>query len=387
VFNPVPGFQANLRLSKGPEPHPPPLRRLVVGVLLVALGSVLQLGSASQPEGVERLYSRFLFPAVQVALGCLTGRVPFSVGELLLLAFVVISLAFLIRTLVRPVPFGRRLLSLLAEATLLAGIVYCGFLLLWGLNYGRKSFGTSARLDTSPASLDELEGLSRTLVEETNGERALVREDTAGVMRLGGGRAEALGRAALGFDEAERLYPFLAGRCTRPKPLLLSPLASRLGITGIYLPFSGEANVNDTVPDPDVPFSTSHEIAHQRGFAREDEANYLGYLACRLHPDPDFRYSGLLNASIYVQHALHRARRDAAADIEKIRSPGVRRDLLALQAWSDRYRGPAREAAERVNDAYLKTQGQAAGVESYGRVVDLLVAERRAGSEGGHPAR
>jgi hypothetical protein len=313
--------------------------------------------------------------------------VAFGVGEILLLALSGVALGTGVRTLLRQGPLLRRLASLASGATLLAGVVYCGFLLLWGLNHAREPFGASAGLDTAPASPDELESLSRTLVEETNGERALVLEDPAGVMRLARGRTEALGRAALGFDEAVRLYPFLAGRCSRPKPLLLSAVASHLGITGIYLPFSGEANVNDTVPDADLPFAASHEIAHQRGFAREDEANYLGYLACRLHPDPDFRYSGLLNATVYVQHALIRVRRQAGADIEKIRSPGVRRDLLALQAWSDRYQGTARDAAERVNDTYLKAQGQAAGIQSYGRVVDLLVAERRARAGALPPAR
>jgi hypothetical protein len=347
----------------------------------------LQLGAGAQPERVERLYSRSFFPAVQAALACATSRVAFGVGEVLLLALSGVVLGIGVRTLLRRGPFRRRLGSFLSGATLLAGVVYCGFLLLWGLNHAREPFGKSAGLDTALASPDELESLSRTLVEETNGERALVLEDAAGVMRLPRGRAEALGRAALGFDEAVRLYPFLAGRCSRPKPLLLSAVASHLGITGIYFPFSGEANVNDTVPDVDLPFAASHEIAHQRGFAREDEANYLGYLACRLHSDPDFRYSGLLNASVYVQHALSRVRRSACANIEKIRSPGVRRDLQALEAWSDRYQGAARDAAERVNDTYLKAQGQAAGIQSYGRVVDLLVAERRARAGALPPAR
>ena len=376
----------DLRVSTRISPPYPP-RLLAAGGILLSLGAGLQLGSAGQPELVERVYSRSIFPVVQSAVGCLTGRVAFSVGELFLLALVAVSVVLAVQTLTKGVPFLRRLLSLFAGATLLAGVLYWAFLLLWGLNYGREPFGISAGLDTTPASLDELEKLSRTLVQEANHERERVAEDAAGVMRLDAGQAATLERAVLGFAEAERRYPFLAGCRARPKPLLLSPLASRLGITGIYLPFSGEANVNDTVPDPDLPFAASHEIAHQRGFAREDEANYLGYLACRLHPDADFRYSGLLSASVYVQEALYRARRTAAAVIEKIRSPGVLRDLLALRAWSDRYRGPAREAAERVNDAYLKTQGQTAGVQSYGRVVDLLVAERRTTTGAGPSAR
>jgi hypothetical protein len=152
---------------------------------------------------------------------------------------------------------------------------------------------------------------------------------------------------------------------------------SRIGITGIYFPFTGEPNVNTTVPDVELPFSAAHEVAHQRGFAREDEANYIGYVACRFHPDADFRYAGLLAASHYALSALHALDPAAAARVQAGRSAPVLRDEGALRAWTDRYRGRANEAGRRVNDAYLKTQGQADGVRSYGRMVDLLLAERR----------
>src|SRR5207249_4127597 len=85
-----------------------------------------------------------------------------------------------------------------------------------------------------------------------------------------------------------------------------------LGISGIFCPFTGEPNVNTTLPEPDVPFAACHELAHAHGFAREDEANYVGYVACIRHPDPDFRYSGLLAASLYAMNALARVGRGAA---------------------------------------------------------------------------
>jgi len=349
-----------------------------VGAATLVLAATLQFGSQLQPAIVERFYSRGVFPAIQRIQSYLTGWAGFPVGEVLLLGLVPVALLLAARTLARQRSLASRLASLASGAVLVAGVAYLSFLLLWGLNYGREPFATLAGLDAVAAPVDELEALSRALAEEANGARTLVREDERGVMRLGAGQRGALAVAEAGFRAAVRVHPFLQGASVRPKLLLLSPVASHLGISGIYNPFSGEANVNSTLPDPDVPFATSHEIAHQRGFAREDEANFVGYLACRLHPDADFRYSGLLSASLYVQQALAVARRPAADNIEKMRSPGVRRDILALQAWSERYEGPVREAGERVNDAYLKTQGQAAGIQSYGRVVDLLLAERRA---------
>jgi hypothetical protein len=302
---------------------------------------------------------------------------PFSVGEAALLASLLIAGAFGLRTLRGPGSWGERLTSVLAGLLLASGLLYLVFLLAWGLNYSRQPFASSAGLDVRPAPVDELEALARVLVAEANAARRPVLEDPLGVMRLAVGWAPTLKLAEAGFAAAAERQPLLRGRCSRPKSLFLSPLAARLGITGIYSPFTGEANVNTTVPDPELPFAASHEIAHARGFAREEEANYIGYLACRLHPDADFRYSGLLAASVYAQNALYRARRSTWEEVEKERSAGVQRDLRALVAWSERYRGPATEAAERVNDAYLRAQGQAAGASSYGQVVDLLLAERR----------
>jgi hypothetical protein len=358
-----------------------------MGAAALAVGAALQAAAALAPSLVEHYYSQGVFPGVQRVQSYLTGWTGFPVGEFLLVVLVVVGLAGVVRAIGPGGRRGARLLSFLGGVAIASAVTYWGFLLLWGLNYGREPFGELAGLDTAPASADELEALSRHLVEEANVARTLVQEDETGVMRVGRGRAGTLVRAEPGFHAAARLYPFLDGPRVRPKLLLLSPLASHLGISGIYNPFTGEANVNSTLPDPDLPFATSHEIAHQRGFAREDEANYVGYLACRLHPDPDFRYSGLLSATLYVQQALLGARRRAADTIEKIRSAGVRRDIRALQAWAERYEGPVRDAGEKVNDAYLKTQGQAGGLQSYGRVVDLLLAERRRATEGAGSAR
>jgi hypothetical protein len=179
-----------------------------------------------------------------------------------------------------------------------------------------------------------------------------------------------------GYERASRAFPWLTGFAAPPKAALLSPVLSRLGVSGIFSPFTGEPNVNTTLPPAEQPFSAAHEVAHQRGIAREDEANYVAYLACVGHPDRDFRYSGWLNAAQYTLGALYRA--DPAAHARAATwSPAVRRDLLALKAWADRYRGKATEVGRRVNDAYLRSQGQADGVRSYGRMVDLLLAERR----------
>jgi uncharacterized protein DUF3810 len=357
-------------------------RRWPLALLPAAVA--LELAASGSPPLVERLYSQGLYRVVSATFAASLGRVPFSVGEALLWTGVGGAAAWTVRRLRRLVRArGRRravLVSTLADGWAAAGALGLAFVILWGLNYRRPPYAVLAGLDARPATVGELTAVCERLISETNRARDSVPEDAAGVARLADGRRGALRRAPAGYGEAARMEPLLAGASAPAKPVLISTVLSYLGISGIFSPFTGEANVNMTLPDPDVPFAACHELAHARGFAREDEANYVGYLACTRHPDSDFRYSGLLAASVYAMNELARVDREGHLRLDARRAPGVRRDLAALVAWAERYRGPAERVSQAVNNAYLKTQGQKEGVRSYGRMVDLLIAEERARS-------
>ena len=335
----------------------------------------------SFPLQVEALFAQGLYPRFGGLLGRAAGLFPFSMAEVLLLLAVLLVSGSAARGLVRMLrgsaPAVATLATWGANAALLSGTLYGLFLLLWGFNYARPPLSLLAGLPVAPAPATELVELASELVDESNRTREGLPEDASGVLHIDDGIRSVARRVALGYTSASATLPLLAGASARPKPVLLSGLLSRVGITGIYFPFTGEPNVNTTLPDVELPFSAAHEVAHQRGFAREDEANYVGYLACRLHPDADFRYSGLLAASHYVLATLHSVDPSAASRAGAARSPAVLRDEAAIRAWTERYRGRASEVGRRVNDAYLKTQGQAEGVRTYGRMVDLLLAERR----------
>ena len=357
-----------------------PRQRWPLALLPVAVA--LELAASASPPLVERLYAQRLYRVVSEMFAGSVGRVPFSLGEALLWTGIGGAGAWTFRRLRRLVRArGRRravLVSTLADAWAAAGALYLAFVVLWGLNYRRPPYAALAGLDARPATVGELVAVCERLISETNHARAGLPEDAAGVVRLADGRPGALRRAPAGYGEAARIEPVLAGASAPAKPVMISTVLSYLGISGIFSPFTGEANVNMTLPDPDVPFAACHELAHARGFAREDEANYVGYLACTRHPDGDFRYSGLLAASVYAMNELARVDRQGHMRLDARRAPGVRRDLAALVAWAERYRGPAERVSQAVNNAYLKTQGQKEGVRSYGRMVDLLIAEERA---------
>lgn len=351
-------------------------------LLLAPLALLLQRVAMHFPGAVERLYARGLFPLIGRALNTLTAWIPFSLAELTVWALALAGLTWIIRTVRRVAcaERGRRLPALwrrIAGLLVLLAGVYFWFIVLWGLNYARQPFATIAGLEVRPSSTAELADLCADLIDRANALRLNVKEDANGVMRLNDSVDGALRRASLGYLRAAEVFPVLGGRYGRPKGVFSSRLWSYTGIAGAYFPFTGEANVNTAMPASSIPHTACHEMAHQRGFAREDEANYIAYLVCRLHPDADFQYSGTLAA---VTEAMYQLRqRDPAryAELVKRFSDGVRRDLRNEYEFWRRYEGPVADFSDRVNDQYLKSNGQRDGVQSYGRMVDLLLAEYR----------
>jgi hypothetical protein len=353
-------------------------RRAAIACWILALAA--RAVAALDPDRVERLYARGVYPRLAAVLGAFASRARGSLAEILVLGLGLAAGVLVLRglrALWRGPERGTRLATGLGTALAVLGPLYLAFLLVWGLNYERLPFATTAGLDVRPAGAPELTALSRRLVAEADLRRASVAEDGHGVMRLEDGLFGAIGRVEAGLAVAGERYPWLLGPRTRVKPVRGSWVLSYLGISGVFFPFTGEPNVNATIPDPELPFVMAHETAHERGFAREDEANYLASLACRRHPDADFRYSGSLLASVHAIAALYAVDPAVARDLARSRSGGVQRDLAALRAWSDRYRTPIASVSEAVNDGYLRSQGQREGVRSYGRMVDLLVAEAR----------
>ena len=169
--------------------------------------------------------------------------------------------------------------------------------------------------------------------------------------------------------------PFSPPKQPRPAGELLS----RLGISGIYFPFTGEATVNALMPQVSFPFTAAHEMAHQRGIAREDEANFMAFLACREAGFWCTRYGGSLGAYLRVRRALWKSEPDSIHAMGELLAEGPRADVQTIRDFWARYEGAATAVAEQVNDTYLKANRQEAGVASYDLMVQILVAFQEAG--------
>lgn len=357
------------------------IRKRILLCLLIPAGAALAHFSSKNPVLVEKLYSSGIYRPIGRMLSRATGVLPFSAAELiavLLPATLIIYTAGTLKKIISRRGFRIILLvNYTSNMLVIASILYISFLSLWGLNYYRMPFASIAGLEVRPASVQELESLCRVLIERANSLRMNVDVNSEGIMDIPGSSRDILKDCYKGYELIEGKYPALSGSFGNPKPVLLSELMNYTGICGIYFPFTGEANVNISIPDCSLPSTASHEMAHQRGFAREDEANFISYLACTAHPDINFKYSGILLALTHSMNALHNNDESSYLKLTEGYSEGVLRDLKAVNEFWDRYEGPVELTSNKINNAYLKANKQKDGVKSYGRMVDLLIAEHR----------
>jgi hypothetical protein len=254
----------------------------------------------------------------------------------------------------------------------------------WGLNYQRPSWAETHGFVAAGGTVADLEALAAHLAAPVGVLRT--RAEAGHPDWAGQGFRVAVSRAW----ERAGADPLLAGTYGNPKAVPFPDLMSWVGLAGICIPHTGEPLVNPGPGDWQLPFTAAHEAAHLRGWAREDEANYLAFLVLSVDPDPALAYSAWASALLYVANALEASGprgQEAWARVLGTLDPGVRQDWKASFAYWDRFKGPAMDVARTVNDLYLKSQGQADGVKSYGRMVDLLLAWDRAGGTSASPAR
>ena len=179
----------------------------------------------------------------------------------------------------------------------------------------------------------------------------------------------------IGYERLHRDHPGFWQFSSAVKPVILSEPMSYTHITGIYTFFTGEANLNINFPDYTLPFTAAHELAHQRGFAREKEANFIAFLVCINSEHPYTRYSGYVNMVEYLSNALYSADRTLWEEVFYSLDLRIRYEMQAYNDFYDKYReSVAADVSNAVNDTYLKVQGQTEGTKSYGLVVDLAVA-------------
>ena len=348
-------------------------------LLLLPAAFLLDFAAKSSPDFAE-WYAVTVYPVYARFFSALTGLLPFSLGELCLVALVVFLLVYLARNVYKLIRYGKnrfeRLVRFLSVPLLLAVCIAFLCVTNYGTNHRRYPFAAVSGLEVRDSTPEELYALCVTLTETANALRADVLEDENGVFAAAQSPRTNTKAAKTIFNDLRADSPTLYTTGT-PKPVFFSEVMSYLDISGIYCPFTFEANVNVHMDDVLVPVTMCHELSHLSGYMREDEANFIAFLACIRSDDADFRYSGAYLAMVHATNALFDADLELWRQVDALKSDALRRDVQANNAYWKQYDTPVAEVSNQVNDAYLKANGQASGVRSYGRMVDLLLAYYR----------
>src|SRR5579872_1961160 len=291
------------------------VRRKITWIVLLVLAVGIKVLSLFPPV-VEKYYSTGVYLLLSRLQRILFGWLPFSFGDLLYLAVIIWLIVALVRTIRSFIrrEAGWAWFFSFARKTLFACLwVYVLFNGLWGLNYDRRGIAYELQLRVHLYSTDELKQLTTRLAAKLNELDSVGR---VGRAKLDGHRYLFTGAVAaydsLGGKDSRFAYPFPS-----VKPSLFSYIGLYLGYSGYYNPFTGEAQVNTCQLGFTQPYTACHEMGHQLGYARENEANFAGYLSARASPKPAFRYSAYFDLWMYAAAEMYS--RDSAFVKEQVR--------------------------------------------------------------------
>lgn len=366
----MPGFTQFVHLQ-GMKWTPPP-RRIwlwLAGCLLLHLFTYF-------PAQIESWYATGFYPVFSHLQRGMFQLVPISVGDLLYGGLIVFLLYRFFRWIRRKwrkqpkptpsMPMGWRWVRNLA-------IIYLIFNVFWGLNYNRIGVEQQLGLRLTRYSRFELNQLNGLLLRNINHARQAMIDQQQAYPAPG----ELYEQVAREYDKAAADRPFLHYHTPCVKSSLWGWVGNYTGFTGYYNPFTGEAQVNSTVPKFLQPFITFHEIGHQLGYAKEMEANFVGYLAARGSDNPLFRYSTYLDMFMYANRSLYGLDSSAALGFRKALIQPVKEDLLEWQRFNQAHRSFLEPLTRWLYGWYLKGNQQPQGIFSYDEVTGFLIAHYR----------
>lgn len=324
-------------------------------------------------------FNRHVSSLLRGLLAHLTNWIPFSLGEFLLLMLLPLIVALCVLGARRFADSWRGVGIFCASILSVAALLFSLFAVGFAPAYRGSSLDKKLGLDRREVSAEELYETAQILIDKlSEEEEQILYSTTTRFSVMPYGFSEMNDELLEAYDRVCDRYDFVQRLESRLKPVMLSEAMSYTHITGVYSFFTGEANVNVAFPDYTLPYTAAHELAHQRGIAREDEANFLAFLVCLESNDPYIRYSGYLNLLEYVLSALSSASPELYKQAYARLSGDVVGEMAAFSAFFEKYRhSVASEVSETVNNTFLVLHGTE-GTKSYGMVVDLAVAYYRA---------
>ena len=339
-------------------------RRYLLYIVFIAIWFIFR----SYPQCTEIVYSCGIYPYIAKALHLLLGWIPFSVGDVLYTLLIEYAIVFLIKNIKNI--WKRPLWFLDKVVFFIFSVVFC-FFFLWGFNYFRIPLEKSLGIDTRYTE-EELFQATEILIHEANKlHEQLTPNDTIKV-------SFSLSKQQI-YTTAWQSFPLGIENITdfstkeSVKTSIYSTFLTYMGYSGYINPFTNESQINGRMIGYSLPITACHEIAHQMGYAAEQEANYLGYLAAAQSDNLLFKYSASLFALRYLLNETHKTNEDKYKTfVPKIRK-GILKNYKEVRDFWLQHENIAEPIFKASYDAFLKANNQAKGIQSYNFVVGLLI--------------
>ncbi|MFY9243982.1 MAG: DUF3810 domain-containing protein [Polaribacter sp.] len=327
--------------------------------------------AAKNTTFIEEYYSNGLYPYISSFLRILIGWIPFSVGDILIAFLVFTFIRFLFRLF--KTKFTNLFPKMIHFVAILSIIYFC-FYLFWGLNYYREPLAKNLGYQQKDYTTEQLKNTTKQIIEKLNYYQYQITKNDSLFAKNPYQQKEMYEMAVSGYKNLEKDFPHLKYQYKSVKSSLMSLLQSYNGTSGYLNPLTGEAQINDRVPKTGYPTTTCHEMAHQIGFAAENEANFVGFLAANYNDDIYFKYASYRMAFAYCISELRKRDPELSTELWKTVNKGISKDFNASYNFWKQYKNPFEPMVKKGYNAYLKANKQDKGVESYNYVVDLLIS-------------
>lgn len=330
---------------------------ILFGFVLFGVGLAL---ARTAPDWITHYYSTLSYPYIASINQFLWSWVPFSIGDLGYVLLFILFFRYIKRLKTKKYIF---------VYVRSIGLIVVLFYVLWGLHY----FKTPLRVERQLSDTISVGQLSATTSYYANKVRVLHEELSPSVDKkviVDMDRSRLLLSATKTMEAYEGRPPKIHGKA---KATLFPTLLSYMGFGGYANPFTHEAQVNTLQPKLRIITTGCHEIAHQWGYAAEDEANYIAIKASTSAFEKLVAYAGNLQAFQHLLNSLYVHSKPEAEKIFNDIPKGVLENIREFQSFWKRYQNPFEYVFEKGYDSYLKANHQQAGIKSYSLVVDLLV--------------
>ncbi|XMO87103.1 DUF3810 domain-containing protein [Algibacter sp. AS12] len=335
---------------------------LIPQVLLVKL-------AANYPDVIERYYSTGLYPVISKIFRFTLGWLPFSFGDLLYTFASIYMLRWFYKNRKR---LRQDTKNWVIDVFAAVAFVYMAFHLFWGLNYYRLPLHKSLNLEHDYTT-EQLAKVTKSLIEKANALHFEITKNDTLKAEIKLSKSAIFEMVPAGYANLKKQFPDLNYSPTSLKKSIYSYPLTYMGFSGYLNPLTNEAQVDGLIPVFKFSTTSAHEVAHQLGFAAENEANFIAFMATTNHDNVYFKYSGYTFALRFCLNEIYRRDEALYEDIICSVNTGILKNYKEVRDFWEAHKNPIEPYFKSFYGNFLKANRQHKGMQSYNYVVALIV--------------